>query len=604
MKRRFFIIASSLFLLILLSPLFSWIKGQCATPVPEPSVWGGYYEDSFTLELSAPSNGTIYYTLDGSAPTTDSAIYKKGIPIRNRSEEANVYSSIRNVVKDWLNYTPSSSPVEKGTVLRAIFVNDWGFTSEILTQTYFVGITQPANGYTLSLVFESDDLFGDNGIYVTGKEYDDWYLSGSETADAPIPNFEKDLEVPAVAELMDAYGDVMNQPVGMRLQGASARGMNKKRFTLVSREEYSGSQTFDIPLYENVTTHSVMLKSNLPDAIISDLVSDRSVATQASIPVRVFLNGEFWYNTYMLERYDNHYFRQHYQVNDRELIKDGILDDEASEYAEGPPYNEFKYWVATTDFSDASQWNQLKAEIDIQSYIDFITVNYYICNWDFSDDKNYLLWRSVTSGDSPYEDTRWRWCIYDIDSIEYTHRKFDVENAAEVNIFSCDLPYSDVKVNKTALFHSIKENPEFHQQFVLSFMDIVNNNFSVSNVESVLAKHGLTSDWKDGYFLKRPAYAVQHLADEFSLTGTLGTVEIRSSSSEMGSITVNTSTIDLSSGSWSGVYFTDYPITVTATANEGYEFIGWKGDADEAAATLTLSVDGGVSLEAVFAKVK
>lgn len=63
----------------------------------------------------------------------------------------------------------------------------------------------------MSLVFKYDDLFGDNGIYVTGKEYDDWYLSGTETANAPIPNFEKDLEVPAVAELMDASGDVMNQ---------------------------------------------------------------------------------------------------------------------------------------------------------------------------------------------------------------------------------------------------------------------------------------------------------------------------------------------------------------------------------------------------------
>ena len=69
----------------------------------------------------------------------------------------------------------------------------------------------------------------------------------------------------------------------------------------------------------------------------------------------------------------------------------------------------------------------------------------------------------------------------------------------------------------------------------------------------------------------------------------------------MGEVVVNTSPIDLSSGTWSGKYFTDYPITVTASAKEGYRFVGWKGDANTAENTLTLPVDGGVTLEAVFA---
>ena len=39
------------------------------------SVIGGYYDSEFSLELSANSNKTIYYTTDGSIPTTDSTIY-------------------------------------------------------------------------------------------------------------------------------------------------------------------------------------------------------------------------------------------------------------------------------------------------------------------------------------------------------------------------------------------------------------------------------------------------------------------------------------------------------------------------------------------------
>ena len=67
---------------------------------------------------------------------------------------------------------------------------------------------------------------------------------------------------------------------------------------------------------------------------------------------------------------------------------------------------------------------------------------------------------------------------------------------------------------------------------------------------------------------------------------------------------VNTSSIDLSGGSWDGSYFTDYPITVTALANDGYEFLGWKGDADSTDSTITLPVDGGIMLEPLFAKIK
>ena len=138
---------------------------------------------------------------------------------------------------------------------------------------------------------------------------------------------------------------------------------------------------------------------------------------------------------------------------------------------------------------------------------------------------------------------------------------------------------------------------------MLAFMDIVNNNFSVSNMERVLAKYGYDLSWKNNFFLERPAYAAQHLAEEFSLTGTLETVRISCAQPEGGCITLNTSCIDLSSGEWSGQYFTDYPITIEAKPHKGFAFIGWKGAAVSADPAITLPVDGGISLEAVFAPV-
>ena len=210
---------------------------------------------------------------------------------------------------------------------------------------------------------------------------------------------------------------------------------------------------------------------------------------------------------------------------------------------------------------------------------------------------NYVLWRSSWEGSGTYEDMRWRWCIYDVDTLMGVIYNSRIADPAALNLFS-DAP--EFKINILTLFSALRGNSEFCRQFVLSFQDMVNNNFAPERVEAVLKKYGYSLEWRDGYFSKRPAYAMQHLAEEFGLTGTLETVIITTEDAGRGTVTVNTSQIDLSDGSWSGQYYTDYPITVTAQANPGYRFAGWKGDAHETGETITVSLDGGAALEAVF----
>ena len=601
--------ASLLGLLVLLA-FFWWIKGRCDAPMPEPSVASGYFPEEFLLELSAPAHGTIYYTLDGSLPTTQSTKYEGGIPLTNRSSEPNVYNAVRNVVEDWKNYTPDPTPVEKGTVLRAIFVNDWGISSEVLTQTYFVGLEEPDWGYTFSLVFNGEDLFGENGIHVTGAEYDRWYLTDGLAASKPEPNFYQHLETQVFLQVLDGSKELFSQPIGLRIQGASKRGWYKKRFILEAQTELTGSNVFPKELFPGISTHSVMTKDCPTDAMLYDLVGDRAAAAQKSTKASVFLNGEFWYEYYVLERYDNQYFRQYYDVDDVMLVKSAEVDADITTQRES--YPEFMYWVGHTDFTQQEQWEQLKKEADLQSYIDYVVVNYYLCNWDLADDKNYLVWRSLNQEDPPYGDQRWRWCLYDVDALEFTLAHYDLESIAQLNTFTCDPPYCENSLDQMTLFRAFRNVEEFRQRFVLSFMDIVNNNFAPERVERVLKKYGLDLDWLDGFFRLRPAYAAEHLAEEFGLTGTLetveitvqnpdgGTVTVNTSQIDLGTVTVNTSQIDLSEGTWSGQYYTDYPITVTARANAGYRFAGWKGDADETGETITVRLDGGAALEAVF----
>lgn len=419
--------------------------------MPEPSVQGGYHEDAFTLELTVPKEGKIYYTTDGSTPTTNSNLYTDGIEIRNCTQEPNIYNSIPQVVEDWLNYAPDETPVEKGTVVRAVFVNEFGLQSDVFTQTYFVGMEPPEQGYTLNLIFDYEDLFGSDGIYVTGGEYDKWYLAADSNIPAPEANFRKKLEAVVTAEFIDSAGVVNHQPVGLRIQGSSDRAWAKKRFSIFSRTELSGSETFHVNLFDEVTSHSAMTKDIMADYIVADLVSDRSVAVQHSLPVRLFLNGEYWDDTYLLEKYDQQFFRQYYDVNDSVVVKIS-RNNSADEQRMVEKYcGEYWAWTQSLDLTDPLQWEQFLQKTDVQSYIDFIIVNYYLCNIDMGQGNNYVFWRSAAREASRYGDMRWRWCIYDVDAINYAAAACSVENAAEINVFRI-IPPGEVKASENKFF--------------------------------------------------------------------------------------------------------------------------------------------------------
>ena len=567
---------------------------------PLASVDGGYYKDAFSLKLSTWFCNTIYYTTDGSAPTLDSQVYQGGIWIEDRSSQENVYQNIQNVVKNWQAFQPDTTPVPKGTVIRAISVRPLGNISDVFTQTYFVGMEPPSNGYVLSMAFEPEDMFGDDGIYVTGKEYDDWYLNTDHTDEMPAANFEKKIEIPVLMELMDEDGDVLHQQVGAKIQGASSRQSKQKRLILVAREEYSGSNVLDEKLF-GVNTHSVMLKPSVIDAMAHDLVSDRAVSTQKSERVDVYLNGEFWYTTYMLERYDNRYYEEYYGAEEVVEVEDS--GDMVFGIDSLPIYMDFRKWITDADWKNPSNWELLQAQMDVQSFIDYYVINYYLGNIDLTEWRNYRLWRAAdVETNEKYRDTRWKWQIYDVDALTWAPGKFSVEDISAVNTFFDIGTHTGMPMITSKVFASLLACPSFHRQFALSFMDIVNNNFAVDRVEEILADYGLGLDFMNSYFVNRPNYAPQHLAELLGLQGTLETVSVTTDKPFAGSVTVNTSQIDLSDGQWDGKYFTDYPITITATPNPGYRFVGWKGATNTADATITLPVDGGIALEAVFSR--
>lgn len=540
----------------------------------------GFYEKSFILKLKADYGCEIYYTLDGNQPNIEPLKYEDGILIeKNSSMEGN----------------------EKPVVVRAYAKDKKGNISKTVTKTYFIGKSDYQDKNVISLVADYEDLFGEDGIFVEGKDY----LEGR----SDIENFLQSgraWEIKGNFELLEKGKETVNQEVGIRVQGASSRYAEKKKMSIYSRKEYSGDNYFDGIILGKAPIHTIYTNHSITNIIIPELLADRAVAVQHPMSTVLFLNGEYWYDTYILEKYNKYYLKDHYGVSPDNvlIIKDDHVTsgpDDAYQY-----YLMIRAWADRHDLSIPEEYETLKEKIDVQSYIDYICANVYLCNMDVAEWKNAMCWRTLEKEGTLYGDTRWRWMMFDVDCLEWVDCEYyGVREKAAINSFTEVMQFTEQAICQHMIYASCKNNPEFCKQFVLSFLDMCNVNFTYDNVKKVFEKwdHEMEDDLET-FFQNRFDYIVAYMADEFQLEGTLEEITLKINDAKGGNIQLNTTTPDVSSGTWSGKYYTDYPITVTAVPNEGYEFIGWSGSVDSDNATIeTEVVAGGITMEAVFKKV-
>ena len=584
---------------------------------------GGFYDQAFELTLSAGDGCSIYYTLDGSTPTAASSRYDRPIRVYNRSEEPNRYRSVPNVITDYLNRTDeiTAEPVEKAFVVRAVAVNAEGQASEVVTGTYFVGLDQYRDRCVASIVLDPESLFGEDGIFVTGDEYDQWYRDHREWAlqhprgttnviwdGEPTPNFEgrgDEWEREGHVEIWNSE-KLMDQEAGIRIGGSSSRDTVFKRLSIHAREVYTGNRMFELPVFEHKKAHSIALRNGFLNTLVPMLVKDRDLAVLRGCPATLFLNGEYWGETFLTEKYHSSFFAETYGVNETQVQYLKIGRYERLTEHERSLYEELTDYVRHHDLADPEIYAEFCRRIDVQSYIDFYCTNIYADNEDMCETLNLLVWRTNEAEGEGAKDGRWRWGLFDMDLRwgEYRQAQQQEPDYA-VNTFSTPYlhMYFDLSSYDTQpLYQELRKNADFCRQFVLTFMDLVNANFRPENVMRQMEAWGMTEERAVEFFTKRPDYIVPLMAEEFGLKGTLEHVTVAANDPNAGNIRLNTITPDLSHGPWQGQYYTDYPLTLSAEAKDGYRLAGWEinGRFTSAPETEAEVLPGGTEIRAVF----
>ena len=342
------------------------------------SIRGGVYLNAQSIKFNTSDGHKVYYTKDGSKPSTYSTSYN--------GEVINI---------------------DKPTVLRAVFYKG-GIPVGSSTQSYIIG--REFNMAVVSIAVEYDDFFGyGRGIYVKGC-----------CADTVPPyqgaNFWRGWERQVNIEMYEPDNTLaFNQGAGARIFGGFSKGLPMKSLAILAKEKY-GPKKFKYPIFPNKPIqkyNSFVLRSSggdfnmthFRDALLTDLTEPIDMDIQAYRPCVLFINGEYWGVHNIREKLNEHYLAENHGVN-----KDSVdLLKHRGDAQEGSTkqYNKLLAYLNKTSFESNEKIRELNTMMDIDNYINYNQTEIYVDNGDAGGNIRY--WREQKEG------ARWRWILFDLD---------------------------------------------------------------------------------------------------------------------------------------------------------------------------------------------
>lgn len=646
---------------------------------PSFSVNGGFFSESFNLVLTHPDPSvTIIYTTDGSDPDINnlsgttysyknqypsgvgqlpidnfltnsfrSLEYVAPVTIEDRTNQPNDISMISSTFDFDPSYYLPDYQLFKGTVVRAKAYKPGALPSKIISQSYFVS-PEGNNLFSIPVVSLSVDenKFFDynNGIYVAGVDYDNWRVANpTETplyySDSNFDRSGDESERTGHFSYFVNGSEVLNQQVGIRINGGGSRAFQNKSLRLYARPEL-GADTFDYPIFpnENFTSYNRLILRNsgndffntyYKDAFTHELVEKTGLDNQAYQPSVVFLNGEYWGMLNLRERLDRHYFERKYGIGEQdiEIIADGYQVEEGT----GDHFEAMFSYLENNSLSSAANYEYIKTQMDVDNFRDYFITNIFIQNTDWPG-WNTLFWRKngTFNPGAPYgRDGRWRTAMKDTDAGFSLMLDINDHNTLEFATATGGTEWPNPEWS-TLILRRLLENNDFKLNFINRFADMMNTFFlperviGLSNqfasviepeIEGQIRRWSAPSSlawWQQSqnvianFATVRPDIQREHIRNKFGISGNLN-ITLDVNNAEQGFVKINT--IEINSGTpgvpenaypWNGIYFQNIPITLKAIALPGFVFSHWSGASTSTESEITISPMSDINITAHF----
>ena len=511
---------------------------------------------TITLALSLPEGspeGTmIRYTTNGSEPTL-----KNGIPYNGEIK------------------------VSTTKCIRARLFCDGWLSPRSITHSYiFHGrdVTLPVISISTDQKYLDDSKIGIVANN-TDKKREDWRR-------------------PLNIEFFFAEGEEsqLNQLCETRVSGGASRGAQKKSFAIYAHKRF-GTKRFDYEFFPDQKPglrdfKSLVLRNAGNDfdyLYMRDAIIQRTMATytdldwQAWRPAIIYINGVYYGMLNIRERANDNYVYTNYGgLEDIDLLENGALKEGTYDN-----YNAFKtfYKRHGQTLAEYAEW------MDWQEYINLMAMNLYYHNQDFPGN-NVVIWRPRAEGG------KWRWIAKDTDfglglygspasynTIEWIYNPNYDSDRAWGNTYEA-----------TRLFRRLMEDEDFNREFIdrccIYMGDFMNEKgtrkiwdpmYEMIKYEYPYHRNLINKWWPKydeemqlarNFLSKRTEEFYKQLGSKYKL-GDPMTFKINTTISHPEEVSLTINGIPLVNHQFSGKFFKDRLVTLTATPVEGKVVKGW-----------------------------
>lgn len=453
----------------------------------------GFYDSPFNVAITTATAGAeIRYTLDGSAPTATTGLVYNPLSPPLITTTTNLRAAAFKA-----GYTPSNVDTQTYIFLDHVLqqngsglppyapwglsitnpVPDWEMDPAVVNHPTYAGtIKNDLKAVpTVSLTMPWNDWFGGSGqgIYPNSGE-----IERAVSMEFFTANGSEEFQIDAGIEIQGGTSDDRwkMDKLSMRVKFKEPYGpekLNANVYHAGARDEGAAISfnTFVLDAHLGMTwayggpsgsTQRVNAMF-VQDAYVSDLQNLAGGAAPHSRFVHLYINGLYWGLYDMHERADEHFAESYLGGNDNDwdVIKhrtttevSGIDIDPGPAYVSSAITN-YAAMLALVrmDMTSQANYEAAVAKIDVDDFITYMLVNYYVGN----DDWAHQNWYASFNREDP--NGKWR------------YHSWDAENVLK-NVTQDSTSRND-SGGPTEVFHRLIVNPEFR----LRFSDLVQKYF-------------------------------------------------------------------------------------------------------------------------------
>jgi hypothetical protein len=543
-------------------------------PAVTSSLASGFYQGTQSVSLSSAGADAIRYTLDGSAPGPNSPLY----------------SSPLSITAD--------------TVLRArSFLAGW-IPGPILTRSLFVNEPADRTLPVMSFVADPASLFGG----VTGI-YDN---------NSPYPY--KGREVATRLEYFNTNGaPAFAVNTGIRIGGENNWVYAEKALNVHMRGKY-GDDLINCQVFPGDpegTFGELNVRNggdNWPNAMLRDAMMAPVMQGQTENdvysyqPCVAFINGQYWGIYNIRKDFDAVHFSNLHQFDSTysttyDLVQyahdeNGITVLMAAA-GDTSSYETFRDFFTTHDLSQATNYDTMLAQMNVDSFIDYVVIE------DFGMNTSWPWNREFWCGRAP--GSKWQWDAPDLD------RCFQSGNVSSSLIDDFQSGYP--------LFKALQSNTNFVNRLLQRYAAHLGSTFYPARFDAILdrlnqqvlgeiprhiarwqSQGGMQSlasrqtqlDEITSFVAGRPANAISHMLNHLGLSRSMANLAVTLSPAGGGNVRVAGVPMTPQYNTTMSL-FEDTPVTLTAEPAPGYAFTGWSNGGTNSTIEITLTGDQGIT---------